>query len=256
MDNSLKYRREQERLRNDNEKLKDEIEHLSKLLLRLDFASPPSIQTKLPATVKGKGYIYLLQEEHVQYSRDNQPGFNYKLGIATQDTDSVIETFQLGNPRKLVLKRCVELSSFEEAEKKLRVELKEWQITTRSANWYFVPNIQRPHFYGKFYETLLSFGVAEPDDIPKGWLLFSSNPTPAHEDKVWIATGGILYHGSKDCPVLVRKAKNIYPIYKSKILVHNRKPCRECVFRVVKSNSRLSRSCSFNDYFLRKWRNL
>lgn len=245
--------RKQERLIIENEKLKDEIEHLSRLLLRLDFASPPSIQlqSKPIAPSKGKGYVYILQEDAMQYCRDNQPGFNYKLGATTNSPEDIIEKFQQGNPRKLLLRRCEEVPNIEEAAKKLKIELKDWQLSAGTDSWYLVPNNHRPHFYGKFYESLFMFGVGEPNDIPKGWLVFSAIPTPTSEDKVWIATGGILYHASKDCPILVRKAKNVFPIYKSKILVHNRKPCRDCVARVIRS-SKLSRSLSFNETLLRK----
>ena len=251
MENSLKTKREQEKMYIENEKLKDEIEHLSRLLLRLDYESPPSIQAQLPAPAKGSGYLYILQEDVVQNCRDNQPGFHYKLGVTTQSPSELFEKFQQGNPRKLSLKRCEEVYNFEEAEKKLKNELKDWKISETVGTWYLVPCKQRPHFYGKFYEVLFAFGVEEPKDIPKGWLLFSNFPSQVNEDKVWIATGGILYHASKDCPVLVRKAKNVYPIYKSKIFVHNRKPCRDCVFRAIKA-SRLSRSLSFNEKLLQK----
>ena len=246
MDPSITTYLEQENLRNENRRLRTEAEQLIQNLLRLEFGSPPSLEASLPAPAEGKRFVYILEEVHVQQSRDNEQANHYKLGITDQNPNKIVATFQNGNPRNLNLKRCEVVSSDEEVERRLKWHMKEWQLSARGGGWYLVPHSQRSLFYGKFYGALKPFGVEEPNDIPKGWLQYAS--PEQDEDRVWIASGGVLYHINSQCSTLLKKGRKVYPIYKTRIQAHNRRACRQCVQEITARPV----SLSFSEELLQK----
>ena len=233
-----------ESLQEENHSLRAEAEKLTQSLTRLEFVSPPSVEVNVK-DLADEGFVYILEEVRNEYSGENPFANHYKIGVTTQNPERVLEEIRPGNPRKLRLKRCEVVSSYEDAEKRLRWNLKEWQLTTKGNEWYLVKDSQRPQFYGKFYGILQQFGVKDPEDIPKGWLQYDN---PIQDDRVWIASGGVFYHSSTHCNILQRKGRKFYPIIKTKVSEYKRRPCRLCVQGVIDR----SRNLSFSEELLHK----